>query len=703
MIKKILVIVALTLLWIPVIASVQCDMEISDVEAAGITSVNLTISEDDHDGYFSTYDLGHWDDAVDGMPGQRFYNLTGIGVGWSEYLEASDDWSIKVGAVGFDAVEISGTIESASVYLYIYEVLITEDWNLFLALYEGAPSVNHTLQNSDLPSAYNLGSNKLSTYEYITDELEGYYIKFDIDSHDFEYLEGDEWGKIWFWIMSTNHAIGIEPPRIGTGTWSHASVSFEDIMDTHKPILTINSIEAGTEPTVSHSTNAAIATENTTGVVDSITWESPRAAYSNETIAFDIAGDAGTPIQLQLVTEYENYIDTRNDWIRSDGHYYWQSEISPNTQAFIRAVEINGGMVSDWGHTFAQRETKDWNTTNCVDTQEGHERSTMEKFRTDVGRYMYVHWKTNVDGATELNDYNVELWRLGLDDDVVYSANLGTLADDYYKHTDADNDSMLNIRYAIFTMYEKEGFNDYDGMALPVGLEPNYGNYGFYTPEITDNSSVSITEPLDAYWYLAREQDGVVLAASSDGVMSRLTANVGLPCKVQTDLNRFQMYWVDDAGDSIGSNPVIGNAYDTMNTFEIDEPQVIGSYYLHVEFSSPNTDFIYKRNIPITVDEGVKPGLPGFTESIGEKIKRWIVAIGMDNPVGHWIIMLGLMCLMFIIFHKSEVLRVLMPLLILGLGMVIEWVDVWIVALLALGAGFTIFRALRKQISGGAE
>lgn len=73
---------------------------------------------------------------------------------------------------------------------------------------------------------------------------------------------------------------------------------------------------------------------------------------------------------------------------------------------------------------------------------------------------------------------------------------------------------------------------------------------------------------------------------------------------------------------------------------------------------------------------------------------------GMDNDAGHWLIILAAMIITFVIAVRSEVLRVVLPLMCFGAGIAIGWLDLWLVSLLAFGAGLTLYSILRGKIQG---
>lgn len=63
-----------------------------------------------------------------------------------------------------------------------------------------------------------------------------------------------------------------------------------------------------------------------------------------------------------------------------------------------------------------------------------------------------------------------------------------------------------------------------------------------------------------------------------------------------------------------------------------------------------------------------------------------------NSTAGHWAILLGVMGVLALIFRKQREVALIMCLLVLGVGIIVGWVDPWLIVLLAIGAGLTIWR-----------
>ena len=79
----------------------------------------------------------------------------------------------------------------------------------------------------------------------------------------------------------------------------------------------------------------------------------------------------------------------------------------------------------------------------------------------------------------------------------------------------------------------------------------------------------------------------------------------------------------------------------------------------------------------------------------------WLGKLGFNNQGGHWLVLIVVMAVSFAVFYRSEVIRVVVPLAWVGMAIATAWIELWLVLLLALGAGVAVFTILRKQIAGG--
>jgi hypothetical protein len=181
------------------------------------------------------------------------------------------------------------------------------------------------------------------------------------------------------------------------------------------------------------------------GVIASIDWRTPRLAYANEPLMFDVAGTPGTPITLMLFDEKTKVLEEITDSIRENGHYYWTTSVSNSTDSFVKVRETKtSGIYSLWGHVAPAKSGVKDNTVYAYDTKDKDQwYYGMDKYMVNSGGIMTYHWVTNID-INFLIDYGVKLLKRG--DVEVYSETLDNLLDSYYMCL-GDHNWMLNKRY----------------------------------------------------------------------------------------------------------------------------------------------------------------------------------------------------------------------------------------------------------------
>lgn len=672
-----------------------------DINAAGLSSANYNVHGDETDGRFYS-SLDQWDDMHNGS---ATWEDTNFLVGWQEYLPGGDEWQVNNGLVGFNAPYYIGTYDSGYVYIYISSIQYTVPWDAVLALYMGTLDNTPTVTNADWDNAYDQGSVRISDYRRMQDYAADEFIKFRLlDIPETEpYLEGDAHGVVWFWVLTTNYSINIEPPQSGNETWSKSEQYYHETVDGNRPKLEIfYQSEENSRDSEPVGPNAGLTiSENTTGITDNITWQSTRCAYADEDLQFIVEGTPGTPIALKLLKRDSTELNSVTTWIQDDGIYYWSPDMPSDTDSFVIVYDMNSGVSSSYGYVSpSPDESQDKLSVMAVDTLNNHSVKEMSYFITNVSDRMAFHWRTNIDGDTELANYDINIYKNGDYGQPVYTLSFQSLADDYFS-VSANNTSQLHWRYALFTMDGESGFNDFEGLIIDLNQEPSYTNRGFYTLAITDNGTDNaITSPKDAYWYIGKESDGVVLSTRDMTDTVYMDIIVGDPCKVKDDLSGVEAYLILPDGSLTWEH--IGSVSATSSYLNLESyPHGTGDWYAHIEFSGANTDFVYIRDILLNFvsqeEPTVIPPGGGIKERAEEQMTDW----GLDNTAGRWTIIVVAMLLFFGIFYRSELMRVMMPLLILALGIIYEWTDIWLIVLLALGAGLTLFGLLRKKVAGG--
>jgi hypothetical protein len=83
-------------------------------------------------------------------------------------------------------------------------------------------------------------------------------------------------------------------------------------------------------------------------------------------------------------------------------------------------------------------------------------------------------------------------------------------------------------------------------------------------------------------------------------------------------------------------------------------------------------------------------------------VMTWVSDL-WEGAGGKWILLILLIAAEAILFRKHKAIGVIVALALVALWIVLGWVDVWIVALLAIGAGFAIWGLLRGRSKGGGD
>jgi hypothetical protein len=658
---------------------------------------------------------------------------------WTERASPLTNWQIQDSGIGFsvNTTHIPAGAQIVSMYLNLYVDVATNTgpWTggAYYAFYEGKPyttPVDSQFGGADFKMGYTTGSKRLSEIKHYGEFTEDTWARFYITGDGgyapagvpladaYSYLmTPDSNGIVWLYYMTTNHATGVAPSQQAGGGNSPSlhfyGYAFPD--SAHRPQLIIEYTTAIPARVTAGPSNAALGSENLTGEITAISWLSPRTGYGDETARFDVTGDVGTPLSLELVTSGGAVLSTKVDHIRSDGHYYWAIDVPDNQDSFVRVRDTGQSVFSLWGYVAPKPGTNEAsNTVYSVDTNAPQYTSLFTKFITHKGGSMFVHWKTNIDAtnAGERADHEVRLYHLGRSTDLVYSDNLTHLASTYFLNS-AANDGLLGWRYMIFTLDgSAAGFNDYDDLVVDLAQTTGGESYGFYQPLIYKLSTAAeLTTSHSAYWSLANDSDGVNIALSksvySDNDTVAVTVTVGTSSQCLGFLNGLNFeIWDQTGANQYGS--AVTSLAGAKTGLSLVGPTVIGSYYARIKLSHPLTSFVYERWLPFTVTSGgVVPGGPGsggttdVLKAILDAIDGWLTGLGFNTDAGHWVILFLGMVLTFLVAYKDRVMRLVLPLCLLGVAFAINWVDRWLIVLLACGAGVWLWKTTRKQIAGG--
>lgn len=599
-------------------------------------------------------------------------------------------------------IEVSEDIISADVYLQwsaksnTYEEGQAWSWSFYTmsgAFEFGSGVVASDFQKA-IPSTETRVSSEIALYtEYGTGE----WIEFPLFDSFFDTIYDEETQILSVgFCEATFDSTGANP------VWE----DFKDVRVTidndPEPYIRVSYLETTPERELVVDSNAA--TDNdTTGfeVADNITWESPRAGYADEGLYFKVNGESGAVISLELQDEYGVVWGSVDNSIRIDGNYDYNPDLPDSWYGWVRLLETNHNLISDWGYQMPKPD-KDQagNTVSAVNTEYPQYEFAFIRYLTYENDAFVLHWKTNIQ-SDEHGDHNLKIWTNTDNLTPIFDNNFEWLNDNYFNAND-NNSSLNHWRYMIFVPdVEGSGFETYDGMIYD--LDTNYTNSvaGYIHAVVLDTTDNSIlADSHSCYWYLPTEKDGIITRLDSAQVGKGgeliVYVQVGQACQVRDTLPALNLKMIDE-DDNVVCQTDQSFVEDALNEYVWTAPTVSGQYVVRFTFSGVDT-WDYIHDIPFSV--GPSRELTGAA-SIIDSLEQWIVNVGMDNPVGYWVILLIGMVLLFLVAYKSPLLRVVLPLVFLGLMLIWGKIDTWLIVLLALGAGLTLWGIFRRKAHGG--
>lgn len=452
----------------------------------------------------------------------------------------------------------------------------------------------------------------------------------------------------------------------------------------------------------------------TDNVTDNITWCSPRLAYGDDdpSFMFDVAGETGAMLDLDVIDYRGSIIGSlsHTDSIRVDGHYYYEEDLPDNFNGLFRLKENYSNVVSSWGYCkSAPDETQELNTIVLNEPTYHHWDNEFDEFAYGEEEIYSVHWCTNMD-EDDLDYASIELWEFGDKDEVIWTENMSVLRDEYYQNIECF-DEYIPWRYALFVMNKGSGFEDYDGLILDINTNYGYDTAGFYQfALVEDATDEEFTQTEDLAFYLTTpEIDGIRLTTNKRDYSAseniRVLIEAGTKTKIRDYLSSIKVEMVKDSGIIMDTeNAVMGGEVESI---DIIAPGSRGNYYIRLTLTDEDVTGYYIHQVPITVEGGVAgydeddASVTDVGRSILDNIKDFFIDLGFeDSSILKWIIMCGLMLIVFILCRDDKFWRVILPLLIMGIFIIANWVDVWLIVLLSLGVGVILIGIMNKLLKG---
>lgn len=682
-------------------------------EGAGNTTMTINIPSTNYDTWYDFGTWGSWSSQISSATPRNNETYTSGSIGWSG--SASNYWIPYWFLINFDVSSIPAGVEIVSIKLKIWvynKIDENPTWSQYYAAYTGQPVNPANVDEGDGRRWYYGNTvqriSDVHSYGSVVDDT---WLEFDIHNvktGDFDYVTNDSDDKVAFYILTTNQGLKYQP-SVPSGTYNK-SIQAWLYGGTYAPCLEVEYVTLPNTRTVSHDANDSVDSDTDgTEVVDNVTWGTPRAMYSDEDgLYLLVEGDSGALFTGNLVSESGEILTSVDDSVRVDGNYDWWISGLTSLSGFVRAEVVTDNVSevirSKWAYIAEAPDTDErTNEIYSLDTSYPQYDYEFDEYIVNEGDKMFVHWKTNIDGTdSELEQYNLVLKQNGVTE--IYNESLYDMWGSYYYGTETNAENLLHWRYAIFTMDDSgAGYNDYDGLVINLDKPLVAVNKGFYQPLLIDNTDNStLTETHSAYWYLLNDTEGIImnLDKSDYTVGDTVTARVqiGIPGRVSTYLPDFTA--LTTGSGSYSSGGTILNGSNTFPIIGIAE----GSYDMRFQFEGSEVEnYIYIHDIPFSVLEaGAAAGTgAGFVGGLSESISTWLQNYGLDNPIGHYVVIIIGMVALFLVLYKSALLRVVVPLLLFGLAILSNWIDPWIIVLLALGAGLTIYGLLRKKTVGG--
>lgn len=675
-----------------------------DVYGSGTSELEIYVTNESKEGWAdhgSSFEP--WSTCVNSDNGRMYLTggYTESTVGWMSGTVHENEWQLYEGLLGFNTANLTEGVEIASAYieLYVESKVNQGGWPAYFSLYKGTPGEDFTWDSEDWDNAYDVGAHRVGHVEDYDDIGTGEYHRFDILDSWLDYVsDADENEYVWFYVATTNHMLNYAPDW--EGLVKALNIQYHAYNNTYRPRLVIEYIQDTLERELEVPENDPVDPDpDPSAVADNVTWESPRCSYADEGMYLRINGDSGASISVQLVDDDGNVLDDFENSIRTDGDYDYNPDLPDSWFGWVRVLELNFNLSSEWGYVMPVPDADQaGNTLYAVNTEYPQYNFLFSRYLTFENDMFVVHWKTNIQDG-ESGNHTLEIW--GNSDNetsVMFSSNFTALNDNYFK-ANSDNDHLSHWRYMIFTPnIEGAGFETYDDLVYDLDQNYSISTAGYLHAVILDTSANStLADSHSCYWYIPDIQDGLIFQLNSVEYKQsgdiELKIQVGSACKILDNLSSLKVQIIDDTGAVISTNY---ESYTSgLNEYIITAPAATGNYEVRFTFSGDSTwSYIHDRPFKVSVKGALTGG------DVADAIDNWISNLGMDNPAGYWIVTMLGMILLFLLAYKSALMRIVLPLGLLGFMIIQNYLDAWIIILLALGAGITLFGLFRKKIQG---
>lgn len=692
-------------------------LQAGPVQGAGSSNITCNVTGQNDCVWWDNSAAKTWSDLVTSTDiRQNEQNV--IRAGWHDSL-ASGKWHGNWAGMIFDTSNLPAGAEVKNITLRLKVNHMVDDnpeWFQFYAVYTGSSPDDSMFDGVDeIRWWYEHEVARISHPISQTSFNVGDWLEFKIGKYGgndgISYILDDDNDLVVLYLMTTNHALMYAPIPLSYEDWKWTA--WYGWGSEYEPELVFECVTPAATRTVVVPENAAVDDETDgTELVTSVNWTTPRTMYADDDcLVVQVVGESGARFTGALVSEAGTTLEVVDDSVRTNGYYYWEIDDIDSYSGFVRAWALTDNttnqIYSKWAHiALAPDVDQRTNDIYSLSTEYPQYDNEFSDYVVQEGDLMFVHWKTNIDGATELADYMLCLRDNGDYYGLAYWEILDVMHDSYFEGSEANAQALLHWRYAIFTMDDTgAGWNSYNGLVINLNKPLISGNKGFYQPvllDTTDNVTL-LCETHSSYWYLDNASEGILMSLDKSTYKQDddITASVvlGKAGRVYNTLPDFMLTTIGAESYSAGGTVLLGN-----NSFEL-KGVASGEYDARFTFQGGGVEnYVYIHDIHFTVGEVAEDGvIPEGAGDIIDNVTEWLEQYGLDNPAGHWLIMIIAMVILFVVSYKSELLRVVFPLLVLGICIIIQWVDTWVVVLLALGAGLSIYSLFRRKAQGGGE
>jgi hypothetical protein len=684
------------------------------VQAVGNTSVAIN-STAGLSGSFGSYQTG-LPQGIDVADAAWAYHVTtsayiGGGqtqIGWGGYLLTAYNPDIhdlvpKHGVVGFNlsTIPVGAELISANFTITSQSKVDTSSIynDFYWSAYKTNIGVDHTVTVDDVHRWSVMraqGYGRVTAPQHFTSVANGYSFPITKDL-DMALERYDSTNMTYFDFMPENLALNWVP------SWeNNKEIYFNGSFQ-----LNVTYTAPATRGTVTIHTNAAVDTTVLgTETASNITLETLRCMYADETLSFLINGESGANVTMQLVDENDAVIATHTDSIRTDNIYAYQTALTPDFSGFVKLRETNFNLESDWVSVQPSPASSEvTNTLYAGSTVHPQYTTPFSSYVVYDDDYMYIHYKTNLNPATELSSYKISLYSRGTY--TAWTSTMSTLASSYFGGSVANQQALSHWRYVVFTPAFSSAGKSYGGLVNNLQFDTAITlRTGFIQAKIQKISdSTVLADSHSAYWSQTATDGGltVSLGASKYGTDENPVINftVGNECKIESTLFNGTAH-VSAGGTDSTFTPVLGTQQIKMAKFTVEGVHTI-SFILSLG-SEHSYQYRYDMTVTITAaGEGSSDGGTEDANSLWALLKKIIGLTDTSSASSHWILLIVGMGILVALFWFSEVLRVVFPLLLFGAACVAGWIDRWWVILLALGAGVYLFSLFKKKTGSGAE